>query len=178
MPLAKDDRFSAASSPVAQSKALSENASGGPTERTVFIVHGHDLVIRTEVENLLRRFGLSPVVLDEQANRGRTVIEKFEGQSGCDFAIVLLTPDDCGGPANAEPSTYKPRARQNVFLELGFFIGKLGRNKVSALCKGNVEIPSDYSGVLWINYDVAGNWMYRLGRELREAGLPADANRI
>jgi len=176
---AKDGDRSASAS-IGQSTAPpdSENRPQGSTDPTVFIVHGHDLVVRTEVENLLRRMGVNPVVLDEQANRGQTVIEKFEAHGGCDFAVVLLTPDDCGGPANSEPSTYRPRARQNVLLELGFFMGKLGRHKVSALYKGNVEIPSDYSGVAWIDYDGGGRWMYRLGRELREAGLPADANKI
>lgn len=179
-PLIEKDGDGSASASIGQSTTPPDSGNGSQrsTDRTVFIVHGHDFVVKTEVENLLRRVGLNPIVLDEQANRGQTVIEKFEAHGGCDFAVVLLTPDDCGGPANSEPSTYRPRARQNVLLELGFFMGKLGRHKVSALYKGNVEIPSDYSGVAWIDYDAGGRWMYRLGRELREAGLPADANKI
>jgi predicted nucleotide-binding protein len=146
--------------------------------KTVFIVHGHDHGARDTVELFLRRVGLNPIILAERPSRGDTVIEKIEREGVCDFAIVLLTPDDKGGPKDAEPSAYRYRARQNVLLELGFFIGKIGRAKVCALHKGGVEIPSDYSGVLWVPLDDGGNWKKGLGKELAAAGLPADLSKI
>lgn len=146
--------------------------------RTVFIVHGHDYVARDAVELFLHRLGLNPVILAERPSRGDTVIEKIEREGVCDFAVVLLTPDDKGGPKDAEPAAYRYRARQNVLLELGFFIGKLGREKVCALHKGDIEIPSDYSGVLWVRFDDAGTWKRELAKELEAAGLPAGLSKI
>ena len=143
-------------------------------ERTVFIVHGHDLAARDAVELFVRRVGLSPTILSERPNRGSTVIEKIEREGVCAFAVVLLTPDDRGGPKDSDPSSYRERARQNVLLELGYFIGKIGRNRVCALYKGNVEIPSDYSGVVWVRFDDAGAWKKELGKEFLAAKLPAD----
>ncbi len=145
--------------------------------RTVFVVHGHDHDARDAVELFLRRVGLNPIILAERASRSNTVIEKIEREGVCDFAVVLLTPDDKGGPKDIEPKAYRYRARQNVLLELGFFIGKLGREKVCAIHKGDVEIPSDYSGVLWVRFDDAGIWKRELGKELVAAGLPADLSK-
>ena len=86
----------------------------------------------------------------------------------------MLTPDDVGGLSNDQ---LQPRARQNVILELGYFIGRLGRDKVRALVKGDLEIPSDYAGVLYIPMDEASGWQMRLIREMKNAGLDIDANR-
>jgi len=133
-----------------------------------------DLAARDAVELFVRRVGLSPTILSERPNRGSTVIEKIEREGVCAFAVVLLTPDDRGGPKDSDPSSYRERARQNVLLELGYFIGKIGRNRVCALYKGNVEIPSDYSGVVWVRFDDAGAWKKELGKEFLAAKLPAD----
>lgn len=89
---------------------------------------------------------------------------------------VLLTPDDLGTPKDRRDDL-KPRARQNVIFELGFFIGRLGRSKVCALVKGNVETPSDYDGVVYTELDDAGGWKTKLTQELKAAGLNIDANR-
>lgn len=120
---------------------------------------------------------LKPVVLHEQPNEGRTIIEKFEDYTDVRFAVVLLTPDDVGGLQDNAGDT-KPRARQNVIFEFGYFIGKLGRERVCALVKGNVEKPSDYDGVLYIQLDDSEGWKMRLVRELKSAGYNIDANRV
>jgi predicted nucleotide-binding protein len=133
----------------------------------VFLVHGHDEAAKQAVARLLEKLKLVPVILHEQPDEGRTVIEKFVAHSAVPYAIVLLTPDDCGGSNNAPREDYKPRARQNVILELGFFLGKLGREHVCALHKAGTEIPSDFSGVLYVPMDESGGWHLRLARELR-----------
>jgi predicted nucleotide-binding protein len=115
------------------------------------------------------------VILHERPDKGRTIIEKFEDYSDVQFAAVLLTPDDMGKARDDD--NLKPRARQNVIFELGFFIGKLGRENVCALHKGDVEILSDYQGVVWKSMEGDG-WRFELAKELRAAGFDIDANRL
>ena len=140
----------------------------------VFVIHGRDHGTRDTIASFLRKLELEPVILEEQPDRGLTVIEKFEKNARGDFVVALLTPDDVGGH---NPDELKPRARQNVILELGYFIGKFGRDRVRALRKGDVEIPSDYYGVLYIDMDEARGWQMKLIREMNNAGLNIDANR-
>lgn len=128
----------------------------------VFIVHGHDHKLKEEVEALITAFGLEPVVLHREANKGRTIIEKFEQSADVGFAVVLLTADDAVEAGSR-------RARQNVILELGYFIGKLGRQRVCALNKGSVEIPSDILGVVFTAVKRDGKWREELYRELQAA---------
>ena len=144
----------------------------------VFVVHGHDLGIKDSVARFLESIDLNPIILHEQPNKGRTIIEKFEDYSDVGFAIVIFTADDCGGKPDDSPENYKKRARQNVVLELGFFLGRLGRERVCTLYEEGVEIPSDYDGVLFVHLDDGGAWRFLLGRELREAGLSVDLNKI
>jgi len=145
--------------------------SAAPLSREVFIVHGHDDAARLEVSALVSKAGLVPIVLHEQANKGQTVIEKLEEHSEVSFAVVLLTPDDVGGPVNGE---MHPRARQNVIAELFYFIGILGRSKVCALVKGDVEIPSDIGGIVYVPFDSHDGWKAKLLRELEAAGHSID----
>ena len=140
----------------------------------VFVVHGQDTAAREEVARFLDRAGLKPIVLHEQVSGGRTVIEKLEHYSNVGFAVVLLTPDDVGGSAGEES---KPRARQNVIAELFYFIGKLGRDRVCALKRGELEIPSDIGGVVYVPMDNAGGWKQSLLRELEGAGYAIDWKR-
>jgi predicted nucleotide-binding protein len=144
--------------------------------RAVFIIHGHNTSIKERVARFLERLGVQSVILHEQPNRGQTLIEKFEFNSEVSFAVALLTGDDEGRALN-EPAEFRRRARQNVLLELGFFIGKLGRERVCALLEEEVEIPSDYRGIAYIPIDDAGNWQFLLVRELKAAGFDVDANR-
>jgi len=143
--------------------------------RTVFVVHGHDEAAKEAVARFLEKLDLKPVVLHEQPTGGRTIIEKFETHAEVDFAVVLLTPDDEGNSAGT-PEQRKPRARQNVILELGYFIGRMGRRRVCALHKGGVELPSDLAGLLYIPMDDQG-WRRLLAREIRDAGIKLDLNR-
>jgi predicted nucleotide-binding protein len=133
------------------------------------------------VARFLERLGTEVVILHEQPNGGRTIIEKFEDYSDVRYAVVLLTPDDVGASQN-DLDDLLPRARQNVIFELGFFIGALGRERVCALHKGDlqgeIEIPSDFSGVIWIRMDSEGAWQFKLAREIKAAGFLIDLNRL
>lgn len=142
--------------------------------RRVFVVHGHDEGARETVARFLMQLGFDPIILHEQANQGRTVMEKVEAHGEVGFAVVLLTPDDEGC---AKGGTPEPRARQNVLLELGYFLGRLGRAKVCALKRGTLEIPSDFAGVVWESMDGNG-WKQALGRELEAAGHEIDWNKV
>lgn len=141
----------------------------------VFVVHGRDDGAREAVSNVLLKLGLKPVILHEQANQGRTIIEKIEANSDVRFAVVLLTPDDVGGMRDHD---LQPRARQNVLLELGYFVGLLGRKNVCALKRGELELPSDFGGVVYTSFDDRGAWAFELARELRAAGYAVDTNQL
>jgi predicted nucleotide-binding protein len=143
--------------------------------RKVFVVHGHDEAAREKIARFLEHLDFEPIILHEQASRGRTVIEKVEAHSDVGFAVVLLTPDDEGCEKGGAP---RPRARQNVVLELGYFLGRLGRTHVCALKRGDIEIPSDFQGVVYVDFDDSDGWRQALGRELKAVGLTIDWNRV
>lgn len=147
-----------------------------PVSRKVFIVHGHDNEALQSVARFISRIGLEEIILSERPDGSRTVIEKFEAESGdVSFAIVLMTPDDIGNARASESA--RLRARQNVLYELGYFAGKLGRGKVLVLKKGNIEIPSDLAGVLYKELDEHGGWKSKLLIELAYAGVPFDKDK-
>jgi predicted nucleotide-binding protein len=153
--------------------------SRNPTEilgQDIFIVHGHDEAAKESVSRFIEKLGFRTTILHEQPNAGRTIIEKFEEHSNVAFAVILLTPDDIGA-AYDRAAEGKPRARQNVILELGYFIAKLGRQRVCALYKEEVELPSDIYGLLYIPLDAAGAWRLSLAREMKHAGFPLDMNK-
>lgn len=155
-------------------KSLSKNV-GESTRPKVFIIHGHDEAAKSQTARFIEKLGLNAVILHEQPNQGRTIIEKLERHSDVAFAIALLTPDDVGGSAH---SLLKPRARQNVIYELGRFESKLGRDKVCILHTSGVEIPSDISGVAFYEMDKAGGWQLSVAKELRASGIQVDLNMI
>ncbi|MDD4438242.1 MAG: nucleotide-binding protein [Tissierellia bacterium] len=142
----------------------------------IFIVHGHDDRTKLDVARTIEKIGLKPIILSEQPNQGQTIIEKFELHSDVGFAVVLLTADDLGKVKTDEDEKY--RARQNVILEMGYFIGKLGRDKVFPLYESGVELPSDLHGVLYNPLDESGGWKFKLAKELNAAGYNVDANKI
>lgn len=144
--------------------------------KKVFIVHGHNNEVKVNVARTIEKLGLEAIILHEQANSGKTIIEKFEEHSDVSYAIVLLTDDDHGKSKNEE--NLRSRARQNVVLELGYFIGKLSRKMVCPLYIPEVELPSDLLGLLYIELDTAETWKLKLVRELNAAGLTVDANKI
>lgn len=150
-----------------------------PKNNKIFVVHGHDEEMKQTVARTLEQLGLEPIILHEQLDRGRTIIEKFEDHSeDISFAIILLSPDDKGCEANNFPDSAKLRARQNVILELGYFIGKLGRNKILVLFKdvNDFEHPSDFMGVLYTPF--TDGWGLKMVRELRSCGYDIDANNL
>ena len=139
----------------------------------VFIVHGHDGELKQSVARVIEKQGIEAIILSEQANRGRTIIEKFEDHADVGGAICLFTSDDLG---RAKKDTDdKPRARQNVVLEAGYFMGKLGRDHVVLLADDGVEMPSDLSGVVYTN---TGDWKIELIKELRAMGYTVDFNKL
>jgi len=147
------------------------------SEQRVFVVHGHDEHAKEVVARLLERLGLRPVILQEQPNGGAAILDKLEAHSRAAFAIVLLTPDDVGAQKDHSASPL-PRARQNVILELGFFLGRLGKARVCTLLKETVEIPSDYHGILYVKMDHEGAWRTRLASEMVAAGLRIDTTKL
>jgi predicted nucleotide-binding protein len=144
----------------------------------IFIVHGHDEEMKQATARVVATLGLQPVILHEMPDRGQTIIEKLESNSDVGFAIVLLSGDDRAYRKDANPEQARPRARQNVVFEWGFFVCALGRANVLALHRPEVEfeMPSDLSGVLYKPYDSAGAWRLELVGELRAAEYEVSAD--
>jgi predicted nucleotide-binding protein len=144
----------------------------------IFVVHGRNEAVKLEVATFLERLaGRRPVILHEHASEGRTVIEKLEHYGrDTNFAIVLLTADDEGRLRGSSDEPL-PRGRQNVVLELGYFMARLGRSRVVLLYESDVELPSDMTGVVYTRLDSAGGWKLTLARELQAAEIPVDLNR-
>ncbi len=143
----------------------------------IFIVHGHDDLSKTEVARFIEQIDFNPIILHEQANAGTTIIEKIEKFSNVGFGIVLYTPCDLGAKTS-EINAPKSRARQNVVFEHGYLNGKLGRHNVCALVKGDIEVPNDISGLVYIQMDTHGAWKLALSKELREANYNVDMNKV
>lgn len=157
--------------------------SRNKTVDTIFIVHGRADSPRLEVENLVRKFTrIKPVVLADQTGKGAaTIIEKLEhflgSGSSAVFAFVIMTGDDIGKlKGSADPE--KPRARQNVVLELGYAMAALGRDRVVLLYEDGLELPTDINGVSYYSLDSAGAWKMRIVQELRAAGIEVDSEAI
>ena len=135
----------------------------------VFIVHGHDGELKQKVARLLEKQGIEAVILSEQPNQGMTIIEKIEAYSeGVDAAICLFTPDD-------EMKDGTKRARENVVLETGYFIGKIGREKTIVIVADGVMNLSDLKGIVYVSDK---NWELDVLKELREIGYSVDFNKL
>lgn len=159
--------------------AVGKHSTQQPSDsRCVFVVHGHDDALKSETARTLTALELDPIILHVRPNRGQTIIEKFERESNVGFAVILLSPDDFGYAHINGKASGKNRARQNVLLELGYFVGKLGRSRVFALKQGDLEIPTDFAGVVYTPYDNAGGWRFVLARELATAGYKVDLNKL
>jgi len=154
--------------------------SAAITNNDIFIVHGHDDAMKEAVARTIEKIGLNAIVLHERPNQGKTIIEKFTNYSDVGFAIVLLSPDDISLSKHDASDKKSFRARQNVIFELGFFIGKLGRDRVISLYRqvDGFELPSDYSGVLYIPFDDYHHWRFDIIRELKASGYKLDANKL
>ena len=144
--------------------------------KRVFIVHGHDEAIEVKASQLIKDLGLEPVILHEESDKGQTIIEKLERCTDVGFGIILYTPCDHGGEMGSD--SMMPRARQNVVFEHGMLIGKLGRGRVCALLKGDIEKPSDISGIIYKTIEEKGMWRIEVAKELDEAGYDVDMNKL
>lgn len=159
------------------------SGSSSVTSRSVFVVYGHDTRARTDLEAMLRRWNLSPILLDQLASEGDTLIEKLERTTqSAAFAVVLATADD-EGYAKGKASESKYRARQNVVLELGMMLASLGRKKVAVLLpqldEGVMERPSDIDGLIYIPFtDSVEDAKLQLAKELNKQGLQIDLNSL
>ena len=151
-----------------------ERASGD----AVFIVHGRDDETKTTVERFVDELGLRSVIFHEQPSDGQSIFEAFEKIStDAGFAVVLLTPDDLGASKNEAVEEHKPRASQHVIFELGYFLGELGSERICVLYKEGVERPSDIHGLVYVPMDTANGWQTKLGREMKNAGLPINLDK-
>jgi len=165
---------------ISPSKPARRTVMANPKD--VFVVHGHDHGMKETVARFLSKTGLNPIILHEKPDEGRTIIEKFEKHADVSFAVAIFSGDELGVARSAISKTkpveesLRPRARQNVVLEFGYFMGALGRKNVRAIVEDGVETPSDYSGVLFFPFDASDGWRLKLVRELKAAGLDLDAN--
>jgi hypothetical protein len=153
-----------------------------PPERTfgdkIFIVHGHDETAKHKIARFISDLDLSATILDEQPSRGQTIIDKFEEHADeAGFAIVLLTADDVGASKDRTDGL-KPRARQNVIMELGYFLCGLGRDRVRILYEEGVELPSDIYGISYVPMDKRGAWKLDLAQEMASVGITVDMNKL
>lgn len=153
-----------------------ETIRSSKTDNMVFVVHGHDEGAKQTVARFLEQCSFVAVILHEQADGGRTIIEKIEQYADVVFAIVLYTPCDIGREKNEKRGT--PRARQNVVFEHGYLIAKLGRERVCALVKQGVQTPGDIAGVVYKPMDSAGAWKTEILREMKSAGVVVDASKL
>lgn len=163
-------------SELSEQPAIKESSFSAIDNDNVFIVHGHNTAVQQSVARVIEKLGLNPIILHEQANNGKTIIEKFEKHSDVGFAIILMTDDD-EGKAKTDIDL-RNRARQNVIMELGYFIGKLGRERVLPLYSDGVELPSDIHGLLYTPIDKAEMWKFAIVKELKEVGYSIDANKL
>ncbi len=138
----------------------------------VFIVHGHDGEMRESVAHLMDKQGIVPIVLSDEANKGATIIEKIENNSDVGAAICIFTPDDVG-KAKSDKDNHD-RARQNVVLETGYFMGKLGRDRIIIFSTKDLELPSDLQGIVYMD----SNWRLEMLKELSAMGYDVDLNKL
>jgi predicted nucleotide-binding protein len=154
-----------------------KSRNGERRGKKISIIHGHSKGPKEAVARFLENLGLEPIVLHEKPNKGRTIIEKFEEHAkNVGFAIALLTGDDVG--KSKKERKQRSRPRQNVIFEFGFFIGKLGRKRVCGLKDKDVEVPSDYDGILYVPLDENEHWKTLLARELMSAGYRLKAHKL
>lgn len=141
--------------------------------KKVFIVHGHDEILKQAVARIVEKQGIEAIILSEKANQGRTIIEKIEEYSDVGAAICLFTNDDEGKEQSEKD--LKPRARQNVVFEAGYFIGYLGRNKVVIISDEDNELPGDLGGVVYTGKE---EWKGKLAVELENMGFIIDYKKL
>lgn len=146
-----------------------EAAEDSVVKNKVFIVHGHDAALKYQLSDWLRKIGVEPIILHEQANGGTSsILDKLERYSDVDCAIALFTADDVGSEKGKE---LQPRARQNVVFEAGMFLGKLGKKRVIVLYEEGIESPGDLGGCVYIPADKYDGWKEKLRLEFDAMGI-------
>ena len=160
---------------------LSDTPISSTQNRKVFVVYGHDNHARTQLEAMLRRWDLEPLILDQLISSGQTIIEKLEEYTQqANFGIVLATPDDIGYPKNDETKK-QYRVRQNVVLELGMLLSKIGREKIAILLSQaeDMEKPSDIDGLIYIPFkDNVEETKLSLAKEMQNNGYALDIAKL
>ena len=137
-------------------------------KQKVFFVHNDDNIIAQEILDFIEKHNFKPIILKDLAKAGKTLIDEIENVPDINYAIVVLTPDEIGGK---ERENLQFRASQNVILELGIFVGKLGRNRVSGIRDESITLPEDFHGFEYIVYDPKGKWQHQLMKQLKAAGF-------
>ncbi len=155
-----------------ESKSAASGAVTGGGRRRVHIIHGKDEAMKQAVAKLLRKLGLEPVILHEQPNQGRTLLGEFSEYSDVTFAVVLLSPGD--------PAVAVPRASQNIILEFGFFLGKLGRKGVLPFYRETkgFDLPVDILSIGYSKFDEEGTWKFKIAKALQECGYEIEQSKI
>lgn len=172
----RNDEFDLNRGPVKNSSVSTTAKPSKAKSPKVFVVHGHDELMKTKVARFIERLGFTAVILHEQASRGMTIIEKIETKTDVGFAIVLYTADDQGNAnEGAKKGDLHARARQNVVFEHGYLIAKLGRAHVVPLVTKGVELPSDIGGVVYVE---EANWQFEIAKEMKAAGYAIDFNKV
>jgi predicted nucleotide-binding protein len=144
-----------------------------PNFSKIFIVHGHDGELKEAVARLVEQQNIEAIILSTKTNEGKTIIEKIEHYSDVGAAICLFTADDKG--KSKLERTFNSRARQNVVFEAGYFMGKLGRNRLVIISENNVELPSDMSGMV---YTSKNDWKVDVLKELKAMEFSIDFNKL
>lgn len=142
----------------------------------ILLVHGRDEATKESLLEFLEKLGLRPLILHEQPEGGKSMMEKIGESLDVHFAIILLTPDDIAAPRN-KPKERQTRVSQNVIFEYGYLLSKFGPGRVCALYKEGVEIPSDYPGVVTIPMDSRGGWRLLVAKEMKQANIDIDLNK-
>lgn len=162
--------------PVVVEEVAKKRARNEKQSQRIFVVHGHDELLKTKTARFIEKLGYEAIILHEQASRGMTIIEKIEANTDVGFAIVLYSPDDKGNvAAAADKGELLMRARQNVVFEHGYLMAKLSRAHVVPLVSGKVELPSDISGVVYVDDT---NWQFEIAKEMKAAGYMVDFNKL
>ena len=135
--------------------------------KNVFIVYGRDENLLNEVKLLVTQLGLKPILISNEPDKGRSIFGKIKDSvNKCCYSIVLWTPDDVGSLAT-ETEKIQFRARENVLIELGYVVAKLGEENVTIIKKGNPNIPTDIQGLALILREES-EWKNHLYKNLKE----------
>lgn len=144
----------------------------------IFLINGSDPNMKLDVVQKLEMLDLDPIILDEKKDEELTIIDRINEFCNISFAVILLSPDEITYPKEKTPNDAKYGPKQKVIFELGYFIGRLGKQNVVAIFKKNksFQIPNDFVGIQWIEYKI--DWYYKLIKILKECNFNVNTNKI